>query len=215
MLSEFSVASCAAGSTAGYAVVPPVGLPVYEISRGVCMGRDVRNFMRMGMSFLLAMCKNRHAARILEINSTNARFFITNTLSGEPVRTFFFDFFGTGCIRPRAVCRPSVLYADRPCCTTARRGNTPPQEKNLPAIAGRSGIKASGLPDISGGLVYPFEIVDVHLVGRAAVHKIAVGACCTRNNQLIVFARFCFFIIVVDFQFRFDHAVAFCRLIDE
>lgn len=51
MLSEFSVASCAAGSTAGYAVVPPVGLPVYEISRGVCMGRDVPDFMRMGMSF--------------------------------------------------------------------------------------------------------------------------------------------------------------------
>ncbi len=110
MLSGFSVASCAAGSTAGYAVVPPVGLPVYEISRGVCMGRDVRNFMRMGMSFLLAMCKNRHAARILEINSTNVRFFITNTLSGE------------GCTRPRAVCRPSVLHG-------GRRGNTPRKKK--------------------------------------------------------------------------------------
>lgn len=221
MLSEFSVASCAAGSTAGYAVVPPVGLPVYEISRGVCMGRDVRNFMRMGMSFLLAMCKNRHAARILEINSTNARFFITNTLSGEPVRTFFLTFSAQDasarvlcadrpCCVPtvRAVCRPSVLHDGPP-------RQYPAARKNLPAIAGRSGIKASGLPDISGGLVYPFEIVDVHLVGRAAVHKIAVGACCTRNNQLIVFARFCFFIIVVDFQFRFDHAVAFCRLIDE
>ena len=120
----------------------------------------------------------------------------------------FFVFFGTGCIRPRAVCRPSVLHDGPP-------RQYPAARKNLPAIAGRSGIKASGLPDISGGLVYPFEIVDVHLVGRAAVHKIAVGACCTRNNQLIVFARFCFFIIVVDFQFRFDHAVAFGRLIDE
>lgn len=207
MLSEFSVASCAAGSTAGYAVVPPVGLPVYEISRGVCMGRDVRNFMRMGMSFLLVMCKNRHAARILEINSTNARFFITNTLSGEPVRTFFLSFSAQDA-PVRGLC------ADRPCCTAAAVA-IPRARKNLPAIAGRSGIKASGLPDISGGLVYPFEIVDVHLVGRAAVHKIAVGACCTRNNQLIVFARFCFFIIVVDFQFRFDHAVAFGRLIDE
>lgn len=122
MLSEFSVASCAAGSTAGYAVVPPVGLPVYEISRGVCMGRDVRNFMRMGMSFLLAMCKNRHAARILEINSTNARFFITNTLSGEPVRTFFLTFSAQDA-PARGLC------ADRPCCTTARRGNTPRKKK--------------------------------------------------------------------------------------
>lgn len=122
MLSGFSVASCAAGSTAGYAVVPPVGLPVYEISRGVCMGRDVRNFMRMGMSFLLAMCKNRHAARILEINSTNVRFFITNTLSGEPVRTFFLTFSAQDA-SARGLC------ADRPCCTTARRGNTPRKKK--------------------------------------------------------------------------------------
>ena len=122
MLSEFSVASCAAGSTAGYAVVPPVGLPVYEISRGVCMGRDVRNFMRMGMSFLLAMCKNRHAARILEINSTNAWFFITNTLSGEPVRTFFLTFSAQDA-PARGLC------ADRPCCTAARRGNTPRKKK--------------------------------------------------------------------------------------
>lgn len=122
MLSGFSVASCAAGSTAGYAVVPPVGLPVYEISRGVCMGRDVRNFMRMGMNFLLAMCKNRHAARILEINSTNARFFITNTLSGEPVRTFFLTFSAQDA-PARGLC------ADRPCCTAARRGNTPRKKK--------------------------------------------------------------------------------------
>lgn len=122
MLSEFSVASCAAGSTAGYAVVPPVGLPVYEISRGVCMGRDVRNFMRMGMSFLLAMCKNSHAARILEINSTNVRFFITNTLSGKPVRTFFLTFSAQDA-SARGLC------ADRPCCTTARRGNTPRKKK--------------------------------------------------------------------------------------
>lgn len=122
MLSGFSVASCAAGSTAGYAVVPPVGLPVYEISRGVCMGRDVRNFMRMGMSFLLAMCKNRHAARILEINSANAWFFITNTLSGKPVRTFFLTFSAQDA-SARGLC------ADRPCCTTARRGNTPRKKK--------------------------------------------------------------------------------------
>ena len=122
MFSGFSVASCAAGSTAGYAVVPPVGLPVYEISRGVCMGRDVRNFMRMGMSFLLAMCKNRHAARILEINSTNAWFFITNTLSGKPVRTFFLTFSAQDA-SARGLC------ADRPCCTTARRGNTPRKKK--------------------------------------------------------------------------------------
>ena len=122
MLSGLSVASCAAWSTAGYAVVPPVGLPVYEISRGVCMGRDVRNFMRMGMSFLLAMCKNRHAARILEINSTNAWFFITNTLSGKPVRTFFLTFSAQDA-SARGLC------ADRPCCTTARRGNTPRKKK--------------------------------------------------------------------------------------
>lgn len=122
MFSGLSVASCAAGSTAGYAVVPPVGLPVYEISRGVCMGRDVRNFMRMGMSFLLAMCKNRHAARILEINSTNARFFITNTLSGEPVRTFFLTFSAQDA-PARGLC------AGRPCCTAARRGNTPRKKR--------------------------------------------------------------------------------------
>ena len=122
MLSGLSVASCAAGRTAGCASAPPVGLPVCEISRGVCMGRDVRNFMRMGMSFLLAMCKNRHAARILEINSTNAWFFITNTLSGKPVRTFFLTFSAQDA-SARGLC------ADRPCCTTARRGNTPRKKK--------------------------------------------------------------------------------------
>lgn len=124
MLSGFSVASCAAGSTAGYAVVPPVGLPVYEISRGVCMGRDVRNFMRMGMSFLLAMCKNRHAARILEINSTNVRFFITNTLSGEPVRTFFCLFRHR--MHPPAGCVPTVRVARRPAAAIPRRKKKPP-----------------------------------------------------------------------------------------
>lgn len=122
MLSGLSVASCAAGRTAECAPAPPVGLPVCEISRGVCMGRDVRNFMRMGMSFLLAMCKNRHAARILEINSTNAWFFITNTLSGKPVRTFFLTFSAQDA-SARGLC------ADRPCCTTARRGNTPRKKK--------------------------------------------------------------------------------------
>lgn len=122
MLSGLSVASCAAGSTAGCASAPPVGLPVCEISRGVCMRPDVRNFMRMGMSFLLAMCKNRHAARILEINSTNAWFFITNTLSGKPVRTFFLTFSAQDA-SARGLC------ADRPCCTTARRGNTPRKKK--------------------------------------------------------------------------------------
>lgn len=124
MLSEFSVASCAAGSTAGYAVVPPVGLPVYEISRGVCMGRDVRNFMRMGMSFLLAMCKNRHAARILEINSTNARFFITNTLSGEHARISFSPFTTPDAPDGRCVVCPSV--ARRPAVAVPPRKKKPP-----------------------------------------------------------------------------------------
>lgn len=122
MLSGLSVASCAAGSTAGCASAPPVGLPVCEISRGVCMRPDVRDFMRMGTSFLLAMCKNSHAARILEINSTNAWFFITNTLSGKPVRTFFLTFSAQDA-SARGLC------ADRPCCTTARRGNTPRKKK--------------------------------------------------------------------------------------
>lgn len=122
MLSGLSVASCAAGRTAECAPAPPVGLPVCEISRGVCMRPDVRDFMRMGTSFLLAMCKNSHAARILEINSTNARFFITNTLSGEPVRTFFLTFSAQDA-PARGLC------ADRPCCTAARRGNTPRKKK--------------------------------------------------------------------------------------
>lgn len=122
MLSGLSVASCAAGRTAECAPAPPVGLPVCEISRGVCMRPDVRDFMRMGTSFLLAMCKNRHAARILEINSTNVRFFITNTLSGEPVRTFFLSFSAQDA-PARGLC------ADRPCCTAARRGNTPRKKK--------------------------------------------------------------------------------------
>ena len=140
MLSEFSVASCAAGSTAGYAVVPPVGLPVYEISRGVCMRPDVRDFMRMGTSFLLAMCKNSHAARILEINSTNVRFFITNTLSGEHARISFSPF--------------TTLDAPDGRLCRLRDGlpwQSLPARKNLPAIAGRSGIKAFGLPDIPAG----------------------------------------------------------------
>lgn len=139
MLSEFSVASCAAGSTAGYAVVPPVGLPVYEISRGVCMGRDVRNFMRMGMSFLLAMCKNRHAARILEINSTNVRFFITNTLSGEPVRTFFCLFRHR--MHPPAGCVPTVRAARRPAAAIPRRKKKPPCDRRE---VGDKGLWPSG-----------------------------------------------------------------------
>ena len=51
--------------------------------------------------------------------------------------------------------------ADRPCCTAARRGNTPPQ-KNLPAIAGESGIKALGdlsIIIIDGKLVNPLNII--------------------------------------------------------
>lgn len=159
MLSEFSVASCAAGSTAGYAVVPPVGLPVYEISRGVCMGRDVRNFMRMGMSFLLVMCKNRHAARILEINSTNARFFITNTLSGEPVRTFFLTFSAQDA-PARGLC------ADRPCCTAARRGNTPRKKKppcNRREVGDKGLWETFGII-IDGKLVNPLNIIYVKII---------------------------------------------------
>ena len=122
MLSGLSVASCAAGRTAECAPAPPVGLPVCEISRGVCMRPDVRDFMRMGMSFLLAMCKNSHAARILEINSTNVRFFITNTLSGEHARISFSPFTTLDAPDGR-LCRLSVG------CTTARRGNTPRKKK--------------------------------------------------------------------------------------
>lgn len=139
MLSGLSVASCAAGSTAGCASAPPVGLPVCEISRGVCMRPDVRDFMRMGMSFLLAMCKNSHAARILEINSTNVRFFITNTLSGEHARISFSPFTTLDAPDGR-LCRLSVG------CATACRGSPSPQEKTSLQSAGRSGIKASGRP---------------------------------------------------------------------
>lgn len=144
MLSGLSVASCAAGRTAECAPAPPVGLPVCEISRGVCMRPDVRDFMRMGMSFLLAMCKNSHAARILEINSTNVRFSITNTLSGEHARISFSPF-------------TTLDAPDGRLCRFVRRlrdglpWQSLPARKNLPAIAGRSGIKASGLPDIPAG----------------------------------------------------------------
>lgn len=144
MLSGLSVASCAAGRTAECAPAPPVGLPVCEISRGVCMRPDVRDFMRMGMSFLLAMCKNSHAARILEINSTNVRFFITNTLSGEHARISFSPFTTLDAPDGR-LCRLSVGLRD------GLPWQSLPARKNLPAIAGRSGIKASGLPDIPAG----------------------------------------------------------------
>lgn len=122
MLSGLSVASCAAGRTAECAPAPPVGLPVCEISRGVCMRPDVRDFMRMGTSFSLAMCKNSHAARILEINSTNVRFFITNTLSGEHARISFSPFTTLDAPDGR-LCRLSVG------CATACRGNTPRKKK--------------------------------------------------------------------------------------
>lgn len=159
MLSEFSVASCAAGSTAGYAVVPPVGLPVYEISRGVCMGRDVRNFMRMGMSFLLAMCKNRHAARILEINSTNVRFFITNTLSGEPVRTFFLSFSAQDA--PPAGCVPTVRAARRPAAAIPRRKKKPPC--NCREVGDKGLWETFGII-IDGKLVNPLNIIYVKII---------------------------------------------------
>lgn len=159
MLSGFSVASCAAGSTAGYAVVPPVGLPVYEISRGVCMGRDVRNFMRMGMSFLLAMCKNRHAARILEINSTNVRFFITNTLSGEPVRTFFCLFRHR--MHPPAGCVPTVRVARRPAAAIPRRKKKPPC--NCREVGDKGLWETFGII-IDGKLVNPLNIIYVKII---------------------------------------------------
>lgn len=124
MLSGLSVASCAAGSTAGCASAPPVGLPVCEISRGVCMRPDVRDFMRMGTSFLLAMCKNSHAARILEINSTNVRFFITNTLSGEHARISFSPFTTPDAPDGRCVACPSV--ARRPAVAVPPRKKKPP-----------------------------------------------------------------------------------------
>ena len=177
MLSGFSVASCAAGSTAGYAVVPPVGLPVYEISRGVCMGRDVRNFMRMGMSFLLAMCKNRHAARILEINSTNAWFFITNTLSGKPVRTFFLTFSAQDA-SARGLC------ADRPCCTTARRGNTPRKKKppcNRREV-GDKGLWPSGY----------FRWVSIPIRNRRRTSRLrCMHPCNLRMRLLSMILRYC------------------------
>ena len=95
------------------------------------MGRDVRNFMRMGTSFLLAMCKNSHAARILEINSTNVRFFITNTLSGEHARISFSPFTTPDAPDGR-LCRLSVG------CATACRGSPSPQEKtSLQSQGGR------------------------------------------------------------------------------
>uniref|UniRef100_UPI0040276684 hypothetical protein n=1 Tax=Alistipes onderdonkii TaxID=328813 RepID=UPI0040276684 len=86
------------------------------------MRPDVRDFMRMGTSFLLAMCKNSHAARILEINSTNVRFFITNTLSGEHARISFSPFTTLDAPDGR-LCRLSVG------CATACRGSPSPQEK--------------------------------------------------------------------------------------
>lgn len=124
MLLGLSVVSCAAGRTAECAPAPPVGLPVCEISRGGCMRPDVRDFMRMGTSFLLAMCKNSHAARILEINSTNVRFFITNTLSGEHARISFSPFTTPDAPDGRCVACPSV--ARRPAVAVPPRKKKPP-----------------------------------------------------------------------------------------
>lgn len=153
MLSGLSVASCAAGRTAECAPAPPVGLPVCEISRGVCMRPDVRDFMRMGMSFLLAMCKNSHAARILEINSTNVRFFITNTLSGEHARISFSPFTTLDAPDGR-LCRLSVG------CATACPVAVPPRKKKPPCNRREVGDKGLWPSGYSGGLVYPLEIFD-------------------------------------------------------
>lgn len=152
MLSGLSVASCAAGRTAECAPAPPVGLPVCEISRGVCMRPDVRDFMRMGTSFLLAMCKNSHAARILEINSTNVRFFITNTLSGEHARISFSPFTTPDAPDGRCVACPSV--ARRPAVAV------PPRKKKPPCDCREVGDKGLWPSGYSGGLVYPLEIFD-------------------------------------------------------
>ena len=79
-----------------------------------------------------------------------------------------------------------------------KRQAIPRARKDLPAIAGRSGIKASGLPDISGGLVYPFEIVDGEIVARASTEIISVNAGCARDNQIrfFIISRFIYLIIV-------------------
>lgn len=139
MLSGLSVASCAAGSTAGCASAPPVGLPVCEISRGVCMRPDVRDFMRMGMSFLLAMCKNRYAARILEINSTNARFFITTPCPANLFEPFFCLFRHR--MHPPAGCVPTVRAARRPAAAIPRRKKKPPCNCR---VVGDKGLWPSG-----------------------------------------------------------------------
>lgn len=178
MLSGLSVASCAAGRTAECAPAPPVGLPVCEISRGVCMRPDVRDFMRMGTSFLLAMCKNSHAARILEINSTNVRFSSrTPCPASMPVSRFRLS---QHSMHPMAGCVVCPSVARRPAVAV------PPRKKNLPAIAGRSGIKAFGglRVVIDGKLVYPLEIVDSQIVARASTEIIPVNAGCARDDQI-------------------------------
>lgn len=115
--------------------------------------------MRMGMSFLLAMCKNRHAARILEINSTNVRFFITNTLSGEHARISFSPFTTPDAPDGRCVACPSV--ARRPAVAV------PPRKKKPPCDCREVGDK--GLWEtfgiiIDGKLVNPLNIIYVKII---------------------------------------------------
>ena len=75
-----------------------------------------------------------------------------------------------------------------------------PARKNLPAIAGRSGIKAFGglRVVIDGKLVYPLEIVDSQIVARASTEIIPVNAGCARDDQIRFFivSRFIYLIIV-------------------
>lgn len=115
--------------------------------------------MRMGMSFLLAMCKNRHAARILEINSTNVRFFITNTLSGEPVRTFFLSFSAQDA--PARGCVPTVRAARRPAAAIPRRKKKPPC--NCREVGDKGLWETFGII-IDGKLVNPLNIIYVKII---------------------------------------------------
>ena len=104
-------------------------------------GAGCPGFCSHGCSLLLTICKNRHVPRICKINSTNSAFFITNTRRAALRRTGFSSL------------RMSFRSREM-ACAPFFRGAGGAEEKNLPAIAGRSGVKAAGPSGLLSGDQY-------------------------------------------------------------
>ena len=136
------------GGTTAYPAVLPAAHEATENSDNIFY-RTIRTVMKKQLICLLASAGLLAAGCSTENAPETTGY---GTLSGEPVRTFFLTFSAQDA-PARGLC------ADRPCCTAARRGNTP-RKKKPPCNRREVGDKGLWPSGYSGGLVYPLEIFD-------------------------------------------------------